>query len=455
MGDNTKSTSKEEEMLEQTFGNYDSELTGETSAGSFDPKNAGEKKKGGKSSNKIIFIGVAVVALIMIIYNFVLPMFMPAAPKRPVNNNAVNNNAANPANNNVNANNANPNAANVASGNGVTPGNPTNNGLGPQGPSSVNPVVNPVVNPTPPVDPNAAAMQAFLNQQQAPAANANNTPSTNVSLNLPPVNAAATPAATPPVDTKTVTVSATPTSTTTTVTASTPTAAASTPVEVKPAAVAVVTTPATTPVVETKPAVVDSAASSNLLDGMKSYFDKQFSDVKSDISKFNKDIEKQAEATTALTSVVKDIDARLKKLEGGGGVAKVASSRPARAVSNSKVVRAKAHPAQPAMVAAKNDKPVQIINGNPAKSIISDEQILIVSKAAAQKPLPMVRENPNGLITKYKIHSLYAGRVWIANSDNTHSNFSVGDRLPEGETIRGVDMDKGVITTDRGIIKVY
>ncbi len=446
MGDNTKSTSKEEEMLEQTFGNYDSELTGEA-GGSFDAKNVTEKKKGGKSSNKIIFIIVGVLAVLMIAYNFILPLLMPAPPKRPVNNNAARPNPEIPV---ANANNGVNNAANPAALPNAVPstsGNALNNGVGPQGPVAP---ANPAATPAVPTDPNAAAMQAFLNQQQTQNGAVNpgaSTPNTNVSLNLPVVGAPATPA----VDTKTVTVSTTPGSTVTTVAPST---ASTTPVvatvEVKPATTP--TVPTTVVAVNTPSA--DNAASSNMLDSMKSYFDKQFSDVKSDISKFNKDIEKQVEATTALSNTVKDIDARLKKLEGGGGVAKVASSRPARAVSNSRVVRAKVQPTT--TVVAKQDGSVIITersekNARPA----ADEQILIVSKADVRKAAPAVRENANGFITKYKIHSLYAGRVWIANSDNTHSNFSVGDRLPEGETIKGVDMDKGVISTDRGIIKVY
>lgn len=55
--------------------------------------------------------------------------------------------------------------------------------------------------------------------------------------------------------------------------------------------------------------------------------------------------------------------------------------------------------------------------------------------------------------TKVSIHSIYGGRVWVKNSDGSLSTYSAGDKLPNGEVIKVVDDENLEIVTDTRVIK--
>lgn len=480
MGDNTKKE-KEEELLESTFGNYDSQLSSDTANSTFDTKTAGDKKK--KNTNKIIFMVVGFVAVLMVVYAFILPMFMgPQAkntgnkqPNKPANNNATNN------------------ATNNAPAKAPAPSLPTpvNTGLAPQAPTPAT---------SAPAD-NNSQVSSFLNQQGSmppppPSDLASTTPaSSNLNLPSPTVPTVSEPmVAAAPIVSNVQNVPNVPS-----VVAPAPAVVVSEPVAINlpttPTVVVSAPAPAAPAVVvsSNSPVSGDNAA---LLNEMKSFFGSQFSEVRSDIGKFNQDLAKNSAATVALTDTVRDLETRLRKLEGRAAPAK--ANIPAPASLNSGVVVNNA-PAVPVSIKTNDStsgttstvsenkerktfvrttkrytKPAHVVRQERAEkeedNLLNarserraarqerstekverfNDETVIVNKA--ERKMAPAAAPTERVMPAYKIHSLYAGRVWIANPDNTQSNFSVGDRLPNGELIKNIDMEKRAIVTDRGTI---
>ncbi len=81
------------------------------------------------------------------------------------------------------------------------------------------------------------------------------------------------------------------------------------------------------------------------------------------------------------------------------------------------------------------------------------------SSVLFEKSLPVVKEEKlpkveDVEIKGYNIYSMYSGRFWIKNYDGTLSSFAIGDKMPNGEKIKKVDMDAKLVKTDKGFIKV-
>ena len=78
---------KTEDMLDQTFANFDTEVTGaETQQASGGKSNSNEA---GKKTNMMLFIGAGVAAVLSIGYLFVIKPMLEPAPMQPVQSNAV------------------------------------------------------------------------------------------------------------------------------------------------------------------------------------------------------------------------------------------------------------------------------------------------------------------------------------------------------------------------------
>ena len=202
-----------------------------------------------------------------------------------------------------------------------------------------------------------------------------------------------------------------------------------------------VQTPAQTEVVVNVPNVTDNGVSSmklsspnaDLLDGIKAYFDSKLDNV-------NQNLDKQGKSIDTLQINFNKMNDRLTALEKGERkviVRKV--SAPVSSNNNVVVKKAETERGEKSVVTEEKER---VIASKPVREVSSNgDDVLIVKK------------NAKAVNTNYKIHSLFNGRVWIENSDNTHSSYSVNDRLPNGEIIKSIDMEKDTITTDRGVLK--
>lgn len=372
----TSKSQQQEDELDHTFGSYETEMQEDEPV-----EKVGDKKAGKKGSANLIIMAVGALAILAVIYSFILPLFMGnknnAAQQRPVQP------PQNQAAANTPANNVSPAPASTA---------PT------------------VTVPTPEVAPAAqpaastnAQVNDFMNNSAVPAITINvpeasvSTSGNGVNINVPSVTPAATPVATP------------------TVTSVTP----------QPE----VTAPSATMTV--------TSNNSDLMENIRNYFDGKLETIQ-------RQGQQQSERTQKLELSIDKIAARVSALEEGKRVAapqrNIVKNAPVREVARKAPVE---RVVEPKRVAPSVDNERVIASKPAVRSTANSEELLIVKKSAAS-----AQEAP-----RYKIHSLFNGRMWIENADNTHSSYSINDRLPNGEVIKSIDMEKDLVITDRGTIK--
>ena len=81
----------------------------------------------------------------------------------------------------------------------------------------------------------------------------------------------------------------------------------------------------------------------------------------------------------------------------------------------------------------------------------SDHNVLIDKSGGRRTSSQNVQEQDNS--QKVEIHSIYGGRVWTKNEDGSLSTFTVGDKLPNGEIIRRIDDENFTVSTNKKTIK--
>jgi len=390
MSDKT-SQSTEEEMLDQTFGGYDEEMTSRTEDPNTAPQSETAKKK---SNNAVIFTVAGVAAAGVIGYMFFGGNNPPVQTQPPVTQ-------------------------------AVTPVEPV--------------VVQPVQQQTPVTPATTTPDGNFLEGQssdQNPLAGTQGTVNTNGEVdaaNIQPTtvtNTSTTATGSTTVDT-TIVPSAntsvastqgvvTPVGTTTTVTTSVPTnnTATISPVVNEPVVAPVTSTVSVTP---TNTSVAgNNLAQQSLVNELKQLFDQQTKEIRTSVDGMGNRIGDLEKAN-------KSIEERLANLEAGKPtvVAKpVITKAPVKA---KKVVR----------------KAVKVIKSKTEQNhrdVLIDKSSSTTTTTVTAKPADI------------QIHSIYAGRVWTKNKDGSLSTFSSGDTLPSGEVIKRVDEEKGQIVTSKRVI---
>ena len=81
----------------------------------------------------------------------------------------------------------------------------------------------------------------------------------------------------------------------------------------------------------------------------------------------------------------------------------------------------------------------------------SDHNVLIDKSGGRRTSSQNVQEQDNN--QKLEIRSTYGGRIWTKNEDGSLSTFTVGDKLPNGEIIRRIDDENFTVSTNKKTIK--
>lgn len=94
------------------------------------------------------------------------------------------------------------------------------------------------------------------------------------------------------------------------------------------------------------------------------------------------------------------------------------------------------------------EAPVKPVVQKQSKPKVQKTEVVIKEKDVTEK-ITIKSKSP----AKVSIHSIYGGRVWVKNPDGSLSTYSAGDKLPNGETIKVVDDENLEIVTDSRVIK--
>jgi hypothetical protein len=380
---------KTEDMLDQTFANFDSEVTGaetqQTQAA--DVKGGGAKK----SNNMIVFIGAGVAAVGAVGYLFFIKPMLAPAPQAPRTEIKAPVSLPKPVEQKP---------AEVA----PVAQNPVE-----QKPAEVAPVVAPA-NPVNPAEPVAAKVET-----PAVANNPANPPSPLDVKAEAPVNAAMV----------------------------------NQPAKVE----AVVPAKVETPKVETAKVEAPKVAGVNaqsvaVVDDLKSMFDKQTSEFKTVLTDIDSRVGTLESAVTEQKDLNNKFDQRITALESKKPVAAVKTVKTApvdgaEAPTAPVHAKAKAHHSK---------KKVAVVKAKASAdaSVLIDKSTE-VQKAKVESVKTEKAEKSN--LPQIALHSIYGGRLWVKNTDGSLSTFSAGDRLPTGETIKSIDDEKFEVHTDKRVLK--
>lgn len=424
----------EEEMLQETFAQFQAQATTEDAATESGDTSPGAVKNGNKNNLILLASCVAAVGIVGYIF-FVKPMLSSEQVAAPTQNNQTqlaanqNNQAQQP----------------------VAPVNPTQQNQGLQAPVTPEPQVQ-----QPALDP-IAQLQAQANQvvPPMPAAtpvappDAIKTPEIDKFFaqgqQMPaPVPAPVNPAVPAAPIQAPIEMSPTP---------STPTPSVQTQVAVTPG---VVTEPVA-PIVPNNPVVADinpvapvvpvtalDAQQTNVVTELQNRFEAQNNEFKNLIAGVDGRV-------TGLEEKVTSHDARITRLESfhEGQKAKVKpAEKKVESVSSSSEVKSVAA-SEKAKAVVKKVRP----EVKPRNEVVQDENVLFGSNSGAKrKESPKKAEKPS--YQEYPIHSIYGGRFWVKNSDGSLSTYAAGDKLPSGEVIKEVNDEEFSIKTNlRTIVK--
>lgn len=91
----------------------------------------------------------------------------------------------------------------------------------------------------------------------------------------------------------------------------------------------------------------------------------------------------------------------------------------------------------------------------PKEEAVQDENVLFGNnsgkKTAKVKEAPKKAEKP--VYQEYPIHSIYGGRFWLKNGDGSLSTYAAGDKLPSGEVVKEVNDEEFTVKTNLRTIK--
>lgn len=418
MADKTNKT--QEDMVENTFADFDQDINTQTSDPHTAEPNGGSEgsatKK--KSSNTLLYGGVAVAAVAVVGYMFVKPMLSGSGNQAPVAQTPV----------------------------AVTP------------PTVPTPTAAPVASsqPAAPVVASAStpvADQNFLNQNgQNPLAGNRSVPdaaSASTGLTSPtPVIAPITPVTPVTPDASASQSSVAP------VAPISPVLPASTP-DVSTASSAPVATPVN-PVAPVTP--VDNQANVSPVNGvvgnnntqqalveqLKSMFDQQTREIKGSIDAVGERVTNVEKAITDQKDINKSIEDRLSKLESGQTTKSIVAKPRVESSETSSTT-------QTVRPEHKRVHKAPVRRSTVVKKVEKDDSVLI-DKSVAPAQVSSTSSNV-AAPANIQIHSVFAGRVWIKNSDSSLSTYVAGERLPTGEIIKRIDDNNGTIVTDKRVIK--
>jgi hypothetical protein len=403
MSDKT-SQKTEDEMLDQTFGGYDDEMTVNTEQTQTSETGAKPKAEKKKSNNTLVYAGGGVAAILILGY-----MFMGGNKSAPQQHVAA-------------------------------------------------PAQQPVATQTPPVQQPPQAVtdntQAQVPQsgsaQNAAAAylsaqgNANNAvPNQAASVapassadslnNTAPVTQASAPEVQQPVMADN-----------TNSTPAAPVIVASTPAPV------VINTAPATPAVQTGSVGTNAGVGANsnevqvaLVNQLKQMFDQQTKELKGSLDQVGDRVGNLEKAVSDQKDINKQIDERLARLEAGKPtkvvkVEKTEDTGTTVAASDTTKAKTEKAPAE--------HKVRHVVRRHVVRKAVSesDSSNVIIDKSQAPAASTV------SALPSVDIYSIYAGRVWTRNGDGTLSTYSAGDRLPTGEVVRSVD-DNHLVTNKRVI----
>jgi hypothetical protein len=478
MADNKKdSTPINEEVLEETFGHYSEEITSSSNGEGTSHETEQVAKK--KSSNMIIYVVCGVAAVLYIIYKVLFGAStatkpqapqVPNKPATPIAQPQVNA----PANNLVASSPATttPSPAEQASvpANIATPASSVNQGAVPPTNVVPNDIATPASNVASTTVPNmsntgsgnvatttnnngqdSTMVKDFLNNPNANNNNngninttnpnvaptsdnnvntanvnaANNVPNLQLNHDVAPNNVAPVPQVSVP----SVPAVATPTNNTVNV-----------------------------------PAGVTDSSQVALLNSIKDMIGNQTTQLQSSIGGLANRVDRLEKSSNSVNSSINDIQARLAKLESKEGIqspktetlptttANVDNSNAAtttttttekKEVKYNKVHRPSTYSYTKKHVWTKRGE-------SKVQEAINDSDVLFTSQGA--QPVNNVRVAPKAKST-YVIHSMIPGQIWIKNPDGTQSSYVVGDRLPNGDVIKKINIDKWSVETNTGVIR--
>lgn len=473
MADNKKdSTPINEEVLEETFGHYSEEMTSSSNGEGTSHETEKVAKKNDKSTLYII-VACIVVAIVYFVGKMVFggsstkpqaPQ-IPNKPTTPIAQSQI----SNPTNNLVakptEASGVNNNVGNIATPNTNTTNNASNTAM---------PVNGGMNNNVAPVAPNdIAAPASNVVAASTPVANgvnggvngngqdstmvkdflANpNTNTNNNTANTTPVNSNVVA----PVNTDNSNVANVPNlQLNHDVAPVAPTPAVQTPVVVAPANVSNVAS-----------GVTDNSQVA-LLNSIKEMIGNQTTELKGSIGGLSSRVDRLEKNSdvSKLNSSINDIQARLAKLESKEGIqspktellpttsASVNSTSTSSdtASSNSDKKEAKYTRTHRANSYTYTKKKVWSRKSeSKAQEAIDNSDVLFTSQGA--QPVNNTRVSTKPKAT-YVIHSMIPGQIWIKNPDGTQASYVVGDRLPNGDTIKKINVDKWSVETSSGVIR--
>lgn len=167
--------------------------------------------------------------------------------------------------------------------------------------------------------------------------------------------------------------------------------------------------------------VAANSAQTGLANEIKALFEKQTEELKSAIDNVGTRV-------TKLEDSQKSFEDRLARLETGKAVVKSENTTPVKQVRSvkPKIVRKVATP--------KNNE----------SSVLVDKTDRVAVRTKVEKI--------ETVYPKIEIHSVFGGRVWTKNADNSLSTYAVGDQLPSGEVIKSIDDEKYKVVTDKRVL---
>ncbi len=395
---------KTEDMLDQTFANFDSEVTGADNDDDNDdggaPTSEPTKKK---SSNMMVFIGAGIAAVGAIAYIFV---FKPMMEPPPVKRQAI-----------------------VAKAPEVAPPPAAPVAQEPAAPAA--PVAQEPVVPAAPVVPEPVSPVAPPTAPVVPE------PVSPVAPPTAPVVAEATAPVAPP----------------TAPVVAEPVAPVVTPTAPIVAEAAAPVAPPTAPVAANMNNNSASMPSPQMdkaiatVDELKSMFEQQTTEFRTVLT----NIDDRVVRIESLLQQQKDInvkfDERLVALETGRKVMPQVSEDQ----SSVKSVVKKAAKKRSVKSNDYNKSANKTLNKSPNKysENESSEAGVVLDKSSVEQKEKVAVNN----LPRLSLHSIYGGRIWIKNEDGSLSTYIAGDKLPTGEVIKKVDDENFEVATNKRVIK--
>lgn len=203
------------------------------------------------------------------------------------------------------------------------------------------------------------------------------------------------------------------------------------------------------------PSIANNLVQTELVSQLQKMFEKQTLEIKDSIGEIDKKVvsleQELNKATKEQKDINKSLEERLAKLESGKQTKDVneESKTAADKAEEKKEVKPAPKPKpKPKPVAKPAPKPKPKPVAKP-KRANKGSDVLVDKSSTRQRTSKNRNAQPRADV---KIHSIFSGRVWTRNADGSLSTFTVGERLPNGEVIKQVGSDR-IITTSGRVIR--